>query len=312
VRTGVLPRAHGSTLFTCGETQALVTATLGTHRHVQVIDALEGERRESFLFQCNALPYCVGEIGFMGSPSRRASGHGHFAKRGVQAVVPGIADFPYTIRVVSEITESNGSSSMVSICGSSLAMMDAGVPLKAQVAGVAMGLIKEGEYYAVLTDITEDEDRVGDMDFKVAGTYAGVTTIQMNMKIEGVTTDILRRALVQAHEARMHVLACMNAVLAAPRSNVSTFAPRYITFKIDPKKIRDLVGTGGTTIRALSELTGANIDLEDDGTVRVAAVDATAVADARRQIEQLLVDVEPGQVYRVRVAKLTDFRYLST
>lgn len=243
----------------------------------------------------------------MGSPKRREIGHGRLAKRGVQAVVPDTEDFPYTLRVVSEITESNGSSSMASVCGSSLAMMDAGVPIKAPVAGVAMGLIKEGERYAVLTDIMGDEDHLGDMDFKVAGTHAGVTALQMDIKIEGITGEIMRQALTQAHEARLHILECMNAVLAAPRSDISGFAPRYITIKIDPEKIRDVIGKGGATIRALSETTGTTIEVEDDGTVRIAAVDTAAGADARQRIEQLTADVEPGRVYQGRVAKLMDF-----
>ncbi|MCL7423396.1 MAG: polyribonucleotide nucleotidyltransferase [Methylobacter sp.] len=307
IRTGVLSRAHGSALFTRGETQALVAATLGTTRDAQIIDALEGERREHFLFHYNFPPYCVGETGFVGSPKRREIGHGRLARRGVQAVMPSPDEFPYTIRAVSEITESNGSSSMASVCGSSLAMMDAGIPLTAPVAGVAMGLIKEDERYAVLTDIMGDEDHLGDMDFKVAGTAAGVTALQMDIKIEGITGEIMRQALDQALDARLHILDIMNTALAAPRGEISRYAPRYITLKIDPAKVRDVIGKGGATIRALTEATGATIEVEDDGTVRIAAVDADAGAEARSRIELLTADVEPGRVYQGRVARLMDF-----
>ena len=307
IRTGVLPRTHGSALFTRGETQALVVTTLGTARDAQIIDAIQGERKESFLLHYNFPPFCVGETGRVGSPKRREIGHGRLAKRGVNAVMPTTDGFPYTIRVVSEITESNGSSSMASVCGSSLAMMDAGVPLKAPVAGVAMGLIKEGDSYAVLTDIMGDEDHLGDMDFKVAGTGAGVTALQMDIKILGITQEIMDKALAQAHEARIHILGEMNKVIDTPRTEMSDYAPRYITFKINPDRIRDVIGKGGATIRALTEETGASIDITDDGTVKVASVDAAAGEEARRRIEQLTADVEVGNIYEGKVAKLMDF-----
>ena len=306
-RTGVLPRTHGSALFTRGETQALVITTLGTERDAQTIDALEGERREHFMLHYNFPPYCVGETGFVGSPKRREIGHGRLAKRGVQAVMPAPSDFPYSVRVVSEITESNGSSSMASVCGSSLALMDAGVPLKAPVAGVAMGLIKEGDRFAVLTDIMGDEDHLGDMDFKVAGTSDGVTALQMDIKIEGITREIMEQALAQANSARLHILEQMAAAITIPRQEMSAFAPRYITFRINPERIRDVIGKGGATIRALTEETGTSIDLSDDGTVKIASVDAAAGEEARRRIEQLTADVEVGMVYEGRVNKLMDF-----
>ncbi len=307
VRTGVLPRTHGSALFTRGETQALVVTTLGTARDAQIIDAIEGERKEHFMLHYNFPPYCVGETGMVGSPKRREIGHGRLAKRGVAAVMPNIDDFPYSIRVVSEITESNGSSSMASVCGSSLALMDAGVPLKAPVAGVAMGLIKEGEQFAVLTDIMGDEDHLGDMDFKVAGTNGGVTALQMDIKIEGITREIMEAALAQAHEARQHILGKMNEVISAPRQEMSDYAPRYTTMKINPEKIRDVIGKGGATIRAITEETGTTIDITDDGTVKIASVDNAAGREAQRRIEQLTADVEVGTIYEGRVAKLMDF-----
>ena len=307
IRTGVLPRTHGSALFTRGETQALVVATLGTARDAQVIDAIEGERKESFMLHYNFPPYCVGETGMVGSPKRREIGHGRLAKRGVQAVMPTMETFPYTVRVVSEITESNGSSSMASVCGSSLALMDAGVPVKAPVAGVAMGLIKEGDKFAILTDIMGDEDHLGDMDFKVAGTESGVSALQMDIKIDGITREIMEAALKQAREGRLHILGEMNKALSKPREQMSDFAPRYETFKINPDKIRDVIGKGGATIRALTEETGTSIDISDDGTVKIASVDGAAGKEARRRIEQLTADVEVGMVYEGRVAKLMDF-----
>ncbi len=307
IRTGVLPRAHGSALFTRGETQALVATTLGTEREAQIIDALQGERRDSFMLHYNFPPFCVGETGRVGSPKRREIGHGRLAKRGVLAVMPEPGEFPYTVRVVSEITESNGSSSMASVCGSSLAMMDAGVPLKAPVAGVAMGLIKEGDQYAVLTDIMGDEDHLGDMDFKVAGTANGVNALQMDIKIDGITREIMQVALAQAHEARMHILEKMNVAIASPRAEMSAYAPRYITMKINPERIRDVIGKGGATIRALTEETGASVDIDDSGTVKIASVDRAAGEECRRRIEQLTADVEVGHVYEGKVVKLMDF-----
>ena len=307
IRVGLLPRVHGSALFTRGETQALVVTTLGTSRDAQIIDAIQGERREHFIFHYNFPPFSVGETGRVGSPKRREIGHGRLAKRGVAAVMPSEEEFPYSIRVVSEITESNGSSSMASVCGSSLSMMDAGVPLKAPVAGVAMGLIKEGDHFAVLTDIMGDEDHLGDMDFKVAGTSEGVTALQMDIKIDGITREIMDIALKQAHEARMHILGEMNKVLPAPRPEMSRFAPRYITIKINPEKIRDVIGKGGATIRALTEETGTSIDIDDSGLVKIASVDAEAAEEAKRRIEQLTADVVVGNVYEGRVSKLMDF-----
>ncbi len=307
VRTGVLPRTHGSALFTRGETQALVVTTLGTGRDVQIIDALEGERKEPFMMHYNFPPYSVGEVGRVGSPKRREVGHGRLAKRGVMAVLPDMKTYPYVLRVVSEITESNGSSSMASVCGASLSLMDAGVPIKAPVAGVAMGLIKEGTRFAVLTDIIGDEDHLGDMDFKVAGTAQGVTALQMDIKIEGINREIMDVALKQAREGRLHILGVMNQAISAPRAELSEFAPRIITFKINPEKIRDVIGKGGATIRALTEETGCTIDIEDDGTVKVASADNAAAQEARRRIQQLTADVEVGMVYEGRVAKLMDF-----
>ncbi|UCC55518.1 MAG: polyribonucleotide nucleotidyltransferase [Gammaproteobacteria bacterium] len=307
VRTGVLPRAHGSALFTRGETQALVVTTLGTERDAALIDGLSGSYKEQFLLHYNFPPYCVGETGRMGGTKRREVGHGKLAKRGVSAVMPEKEGFPYTIRVVSEITESNGSSSMASVCGSSLSMMDAGVPISAPVAGVAMGLIKESDDYAVLTDILGDEDHLGDMDFKVAGTATGVTALQMDIKIQGITREIMEKALAQANAGRMHILGEMNKAIAVPREDVSEFAPRYITLKINPDKIRDVIGKGGATIRSITEETGASIDIDDDGNVKIASVDFAAGDEARRRVELITADVEVGSVYDGKVAKLMDF-----
>ena len=307
IRTGVLPRTHGSALFTRGETQALVVATLGTGRDAQVIDAIEGEYKETFLFHYNFPPYCVGEIGMIGSPKRREVGHGRLAKRGVQAVIPDQDEFPYVIRVVSEITESNGSSSMASVCGSSLALMDAGVPTLAPVAGIAMGLIKEGDRYAILSDIMGDEDHLGDMDFKVAGTEDGITALQMDIKIDGITAEIMQKALEQAKAGRLHILGKMAEALPAPRQEMSDYAPRIISFSIDPSKIRDVIGKGGATIRAITEETGASIDITDDGIVKVASVDREAGDAARQRIEAITAEVEVGKIYEGKVARLMDF-----
>ncbi|WP_455198411.1 polyribonucleotide nucleotidyltransferase [Kaarinaea lacus] len=307
VRTGVLSRTHGSALFTRGETQAVVVTTLGTARDAQVIDAIEGERKDHFMLHYNFPPYCVGETGFVGSPKRREIGHGRLAKRGVAAVMPSIDDFPYSIRVVSEITESNGSSSMASVCGSSLSMMDAGVPLSAPVAGIAMGLIKEGDKFAVLSDILGDEDHLGDMDFKVAGTEKGVTALQMDIKIDGITSEIMEIALNQAKEGYKHILGEMNKVISAPREEMSQYAPRYLTLKIHPDKIRDVIGKGGATIRSITEQTGASVDIDDSGVVKVASVDREAGEQAMKLIEQITADVEVGVVYEGKVAKLMDF-----
>jgi len=307
VQTGVLPRAHGSALFTRGETQALVVATLGTDRDAQVIDAIEGERRERFMLHYNFPPYCTGETGMVGSPKRREIGHGRLAKRGVQAVIPKGDSFPYVVRVVSEITESNGSSSMASVCGTSLALMDAGIPLKAPVAGIAMGLIKEGDRFAVLSDILGDEDHLGDMDFKVAGTRDGVTALQMDIKIDGITREIMERALDQALAGRLHILDRMSESISSHRTEMSSYAPRFITMRINPEKIRDVIGKGGATIRALTEETGTSIDITDDGTVKIASTDQAAGEEARRRIEELTADVEVGRVYSGRVVKIMDF-----
>ncbi len=307
VKTGVLPRAHGSALFTRGETQALVVTTLGTERDAQIIDALEGSFKDPFMLQYNFPPFSVGETGRVGSPGRREVGHGKLAKRGVQAVVPTTDEFPYTLRVVSEITESNGSSSMASVCGSSLSMMDAGVPLKAPVAGIAMGLIKEGDEFAVLTDILGDEDHLGDMDFKVAGTEEGITALQMDIKITGITREIMEIALDQARDARLHILGEMSAAISAPRDEVSEFAPRYLTMKIDPDKIRDVIGKGGVVIRSIQEETGVKIDLDDDGNVKIAATDGEAASEAKRRIDDIVADVEVNKIYEGKVVKLMDF-----
>jgi polyribonucleotide nucleotidyltransferase len=307
VKVGVLPRAHGSAIFTRGETQALVVTTLGTGRDAQIIDALEGERREPFMFHYNFPPYSVGETGFIGSPKRREIGHGRLARRGVEGVMPNMEEFPYVIRVVSEITESNGSSSMASVCGSSLSMMDAGVPLAAPVAGVAMGLIKEGDKYVVLTDILGDEDHLGDMDFKVAGTSEGVSALQMDIKIDGITQEIMQIALEQARGARQHILGEMNKVLSQPREKMSDWAPSIITMKIDPDKIRDVIGKGGAVIRAITEETGASVDIENDGTVKIASVNSAAGKAAQERIELITAEVEVGRIYEGKVVRLMDF-----
>ena len=307
VEVGVLPRTHGSAVFTRGETQAVVVTTLGTGRDAQIIDAIEGERKEQFMLHYNFPPYCVGETGFMSGPKRREIGHGRLAKRGVQAVMPAPEQCPYVIRVVSEITESNGSSSMASVCGTSLSLMDAGVPIKSPVSGIAMGLIKDGDAYAVLTDILGDEDHLGDMDFKVAGTADGVTALQMDIKIQGITRDIMAQALQQAQAGRLHILGEMNKVLQSPRIDMSEYAPRMITMRIDPDRIRDVIGKGGATIRALTEETGATIDIKDDGTVTIASVDKAAGEEARRRVEELTSDIEVGRIYEGRVAKIMDF-----
>jgi len=307
IKVGVLPRTHGSALFTRGETQALVVTTLGTGRDAQIIDALEGERREPFMLHYNFPPFSVGETGMMSGPKRREIGHGNLARRGVQAVMPDMEKFPYVIRVVSEILESNGSSSMASVCGASLAMMDAGVPLKAPVAGVAMGLVLEGGRYKVLTDILGDEDHLGDMDFKVAGTATGVTTLQMDIKVEGITPEIMKVALEQAKAGRLHILGEMNKVLSAPREGMSEWAPSIITIKIDPEKIRDVIGKGGAVIRQITEETGTTIDIENDGTVKIASVNGTAGREAKARIELITAEVEVGRVYEGRVARLMDF-----
>ena len=307
VAVGVLPRTHGSALFTRGETQALVVTALGSERDAQIIDAIEGERKEPFMLHYNFPPYCVGEIGRMLSPKRREIGHGRLAKRGLQAVMPKLADFPYVIRVVSEVTESNGSSSMATVCGTSLSLMDAGVKIAAPVAGIAMGLIKEGEKFVVLSDIMGDEDHLGDMDFKVAGTANGVTALQMDIKISGITRDIMAAALAQARDGRMHVLKKMNEVICAPRPEMSEYAPRIMTMKINPDKIRDVIGKGGSTIRAITEETGTTIDIEDDGTIKIYSADKAASEMARKRIELLTADIEVGKIYEGRVAKLMDF-----
>ena len=307
VRVGVLPRTHGSALFTRGETQAIVVTTLGTGRDAQIIDALEGERRERFMLQYNFPPYCVGETGFMGSPKRREIGHGRLAKRGIMAVMPDLDEFPYVIRVVSEITESNGSSSMASVCGTSLSLMDAGVPVKAPVAGVAMGLIKEGDKYVVLTDILGDEDHLGDMDFKVAGTTDGITALQMDIKIDGITRDIMEGALAQAKDGRLHILGEMAKVIDQPRKEMSEWAPSIITMHIDPEKIRDVIGKGGSVIRQITEETGATIDIENDGTIKIASVEGLSGQEARRRIELITAEVEVGKIYDGKVARLMDF-----
>jgi len=307
VRTGVLPRTHGSALFTRGETQALVVATLGTARDGQIIDAVSGEYKEHFLFHYNFPPFSVGEAGRMMGPKRREIGHGRLAKRGVQAVMPTIEEFPYTIRCVSEITESNGSSSMASVCGSSLALMDAGAPLKAPVAGIAMGLIKEGANFVVLSDILGDEDHLGDMDFKVAGSETGISALQMDIKIDGITEEIMKVALAQAKQGRLHILGEMNKVISTPRSEMSEYAPRMLTIKIHPDKIREVIGKGGSVIQAITKETGTQIDIQDDGTITIASVNQSAAEAAKARIEQITSDVEPGRIYEGKVAKLMDF-----
>ncbi|HHB93157.1 MAG TPA: polyribonucleotide nucleotidyltransferase [Thioploca sp.] len=307
VRTGVLSRVHGSALFTRGETQALVIATLGTDRDAQVIDALEGEYKDNFILHYNFPPYCVGEIGRVGTPKRREIGHGRLAKRGVQAIMPTPEDFPYSIRIVSEITESNGSSSMASVCGSSLALMDAAVPIKAPVAGIAMGLIKESDKFVVLSDIMGDEDHLGDMDFKVVGTTDGITALQMDIKIDGITREIMETALSQAKDGRLHILEVMEKGFGKPRAEMSKYAPRIETFQIKPDKIRDVIGKGGSTIRSITDETGAVVDITDDGIVTIASVDLEAGKEARRLVEEITSDIEVGKVYEGKVAKLMDF-----
>jgi polyribonucleotide nucleotidyltransferase len=307
IRTGVLPRTHGSALFTRGETQALVTATLGTERDAQIIDELTGEYTERFLLHYNFPPYSVGETGMVGSPKRREIGHGRLAKRGVAAVMPSRDEFPYTVRVVSEITESNGSSSMASVCGASLALMDAGVPIKSSVAGIAMGLVKEGDNFVVLSDILGDEDHLGDMDFKVAGTREGVSALQMDIKIEGITKEIMQVALNQAKSARLHILGVMEQAINKPRQEISEFAPRIYTMNVNPDKIRDIIGKGGATIRALTEETGTTIEITDDGIVKIAASDGNKAKDAMARINNLVADVEIGKIYTGKVTRIVDF-----
>jgi polyribonucleotide nucleotidyltransferase len=307
IQTGLLPRTHGSALFTRGETQAIVVATLGTERDAQTIDALEGERKDAFMLHYNFPPYSVGEVGMVGSPKRREIGHGNLAKRGIKPVLPSQKEFNYVLRVVSEITESNGSSSMATVCGTSLALMDAGVPLKNHVAGVAMGLVKDGEQFAVLTDILGDEDHLGDMDFKVAGTTTGVTALQMDIKIDGITETIMKQALDQARDGRLHILGIMNQAMTGPRQEMSAYAPRILTLRIPTDKIRDVIGKGGATIRSLTEETGTVVDISDDGLVKVAAADLSACEEAVRRIERLTADVVVGNIYEGPVTKLMDF-----
>ncbi len=307
VRTGVLPRTHGSALFTRGETQALAVTTLGTARDAQIIDALGGSYREPFMLHYNFPPSCVGETGMVGSPKRREIGHGRLAKRGVLGVMPSEEEFPYTIRVVSEITESNGSSSMASVCGSSLSLMDAGVPIKAPVAGIAMGLIKEGDDFAVLSDILGDEDHLGDMDFKVAGTTDGICALQMDIKITGITHEIMEQALTQAKEGRNFILGEMAKVISETNTEMSQFAPRYLNIKINPDKIRDVIGKGGAMIRSLTEETGAMIDIDDEGNVKIASSDLAAAEKARSRIEEITSDAEVDAVYNGTVKKIMDF-----
>ncbi|MBS7244772.1 MAG: polyribonucleotide nucleotidyltransferase [Comamonas sp.] len=307
IRSSVLPRTHGSALFTRGETQALVISTLGTERDAQRIDALAGEFEDRFLFHYNMPPFATGEVGRMGSTKRREVGHGRLAKRALVACLPSKEEFPYTIRVVSEITESNGSSSMASVCGGCLSMMDAGVPMKAHVAGIAMGLIKEDNKFAVLTDILGDEDHLGDMDFKVAGTTAGITALQMDIKIQGITKEIMEVALAQAKEARLHILGKMQEAMGEAKTEVSSFAPKLFTMKINPEKIRDVIGKGGATIRALTEETGCQINIEEDGTITIAATEAAKADEAKRRIEEITAEVEVGKIYEGPVVKILDF-----
>lgn len=307
IEVGLLSRTHGSALFTRGETQALVVATLGTERDAQILDELGGERKEDFMLHYNFPPFSVGEVGQVGSPKRREIGHGRLAKRGLEAVMPERAAFPYVIRLVSEITESNGSSSMATVCGGSLALMDAGVPIKAPVAGIAMGLIKEGHEFAVISDILGDEDHLGDMDFKVAGTEKGITALQMDIKIEGITTEIMKTALHQAQEGRLHILNLMNKTIQQPRHEISKHAPGIITFKINPDKIREVIGKGGATIREITESTGTTVDISDDGTVQVAAVDRLAGEEAKRRIELITTEAQIGAVYEGKVVKIAEF-----
>jgi polyribonucleotide nucleotidyltransferase len=307
VEVGVLPKAHGSALFTRGETQALVVTTLGALRDSQIIEDLKGSRKDPFMLHYNFPPYSVGETGFMSGPKRREIGHGRLARRGVAAVMPAEDDFPYAIRVVSEITESNGSSSMASVCGSSLAMMDAGVPVKAPVAGIAMGLIKEGDRFAILTDILGDEDHLGDMDFKVAGTTEGVTALQMDIKIQGITEEIMELALEQAHTARLHILDEMNKVIAVARESVSDNAPAMAMLKIDPDKIRDVIGKGGAVIRGITEKTGASVDIDDDGSIRIYGEDAESRDAAVEMVNEITAEAEIGKLYMGKIARIVDF-----
>jgi polyribonucleotide nucleotidyltransferase len=307
IELGILPGAHGSALFTRGETQAIVTTTLGTSRDMQIIDALEGESKDPFLFHYNFPPYSVGEAGRMMGPGRREIGHGRLAKRGLLAVMPTVEEFPYTIRAVSEITESNGSSSMASVCGSSLALMDAGVPIKSAVAGIAMGLVKEGDKFAILTDILGDEDHLGDMDFKVAGTKEGITALQMDIKINGITDEIMELALEQAYGARQHILGEMNKVIAASRTELSSRAPSITTIKINPEKIRDVIGKGGSTIRSICDETGASIDLDDDGNVKIYADNMEAAQAAVKRVMEITAEIEVGAIYQGRVERIVDF-----
>ena len=307
VRTGLFPRTHGSALFTRGETQAMVMTTLGTTRDAQIIDALEGEYRDPFLLHYNFPPFSVGEVSMMLAPKRREIGHGKLAKRGLMAVMPDPEDYPYVIRIVSEITESNGSSSMATVCGSSLSLMDAGVPIKSAVSGIAMGLIKEGDEFAILSDILGDEDHLGDMDFKVAGTREGITALQMDIKIDGITREIMEQALSQARDGRLHILDEMDKGLAAPREMMSDYAPRFLTLRINPERIRDVIGKGGATIRALTEETGTNIDIDDDGLIRISSTDNAAAEEARKRIELLTSEVEIGKVYTGKVVRIMDF-----
>ncbi len=307
IEAGVFPRTHGSAIFTRGETQAMVVTTLGTGRDAQIIDAIEGEYKDQFMLHYNFPPFCVGEISFMLAPKRREIGHGRLAKRSLMAVIPKGDEFPYVLRVVSEVTESNGSSSMATVCGASLALMDGGVPIKAPVAGIAMGLIKDGDRFAVLSDILGDEDHLGDMDFKVAGTADGITALQMDIKIDGITEDIMKQALKQASAGRDHILGEMNKVLDRPRTEMSEYAPRLFTMKVHPDKIRDVIGKGGSTIRQITEETGTTIDIADDGTITIASVNKEAADDARRRIEQITADVEVGTIYDGTVTKIMNF-----
>ncbi len=307
VETGILPRTHGSALFTRGETQAIVVTTLGTSRDAQIIDALAGEKKEPFMLHYNFPPFCVGETGMIGSPKRREIGHGRLARRGVQAILPDMENYPYVLRVVSEITESNGSSSMASVCGTSLALMDAGVPIKAPVAGIAMGLVKDGNAFAVLSDILGDEDHLGDMDFKVAGTQEGISALQMDIKINGITEEIMAIALDQAKEGRLNILEKMNEVISEPRNDMSEFAPRIIAISIDKDKIRDVIGKGGATIRSIIEETGAQVDIDDSGLVKISSVDQAAGEEAKKRIELITAEVEVGAVYEGPVTKIMDF-----
>ena len=307
VDVGVLPKAHGSAFFQRGETQAIVVATLGTLRDAKLVEGLDGTFKDNFMLHYNFPPYSVGEEAFLGGPKRREIGHGNLARRGIAACLPSEEDFPYTVRVVSEITESNGSSSMASVCGSSLALMDAGVPFKAPVAGVAMGLVKEGDQFAVLTDILGDEDHLGDMDFKVAGTAEGVTALQMDIKIDGITEEIMENALAQAHDARLHILGEMNQVISASRETVSENAPSMVVLKVDPDKIRDIIGKGGTTIRSIVEETGAEVDVEDDGSVRIYAADGESKDAAVARVQEITAEAEVGKIYSGKVARIVDF-----